>query len=70
MQQLSARELHDHTEFAAEVAEEMDLPLGNVCVICFKEIKTMAFRGSGICSEIHRKVRDGEPLGVSSVKSY
>lgn len=32
----------------------------NKCVICKAKIKTMAFRGTGVCCENHRKLRDGE----------
>jgi len=34
----------------------------NWCVVCDGQIKVMSFRGSGVCSELHRKQRDGEPL--------
>lgn len=34
----------------------------NWCSVCDIEIKTMAFKNTGACSEIHRKQRDGEPL--------
>jgi hypothetical protein len=30
------------------------------CIICDTEIKTMSFKGTGVCGEIHRKMRDGE----------
>lgn len=34
----------------------------NWCVVCDGKIKAMTFLGTGVCSEIHRKQRDGEPL--------
>lgn len=30
------------------------------CEICGKKIETMSFRGTGVCGENHRKIRDGE----------
>jgi hypothetical protein len=30
------------------------------CAICGVEIETMAFRGTGVCSDTHRKERDGD----------
>lgn len=35
---------------------------GNWCIVCDGRIRVMSFRGTGVCSEIHRKQRDGEPL--------
>lgn len=32
------------------------------CSVCDGKIKAMAFKGTGVCSEIHRKQRDGEPI--------
>lgn len=33
---------------------------GTHCVVCGTEIKVMCFQTTGVCSEICRKVRDGE----------
>lgn len=30
------------------------------CEICKEPIETMAFKTTGVCGELHRKVRDGE----------
>jgi len=30
------------------------------CSVCGKEVLVMAFKGTGVCSEDHRKIRDGE----------
>lgn len=30
------------------------------CQVCKREIKTMIFRGTGVCCENCRKIRDGE----------
>lgn len=35
---------------------------GTVCVMCMSNIETMCFRGTGVCGEICRKVKDGELL--------
>lgn len=42
----------------------------NICVVDGHEIRTMAFRGTNVCGELHRKVRAGIPLGATSMKSY
>lgn len=34
----------------------------NWCSVCDIEVKTMTFRGTGVCCELHRKQRDGEPI--------
>lgn len=31
-----------------------------LCEVCGKKIETMAFRGTGVCGDDHRKVRAGE----------
>lgn len=42
----------------------------DVCQVptCYVEIKTMTYKGTGICSENHRKLRDGE-LKASELKA-
>jgi len=33
----------------------------NICSVCGQEIKMMIFKGTGVCCENHRKLRDNEP---------
>jgi hypothetical protein len=35
-----------------------DLPEN--CEVCSIEIKTMAYRGTGVCGDLHNKVRSGK----------
>lgn len=30
-----------------------------LCEVCYSEIKVMAFKNTGVCCELHEKVRDG-----------
>lgn len=36
--------------------------LSKICEICYKKIEVMCFKGTGVCGEICRKIRDKEPL--------
>ena len=37
----------------------------DTCVVCGIKIKTMAYKGTGVCSDNHRKVRDGNDPDVA-----
>lgn len=41
-------------------AEEKGVDRRNICVVCLEAIQIMSFKGTGVCGEIHRKIRDGE----------
>lgn len=54
-------------EMVAEMAECVDEEPRNICVVDLNVIKTMAFRGTGVCSEKCRKIRAGEPIAQYKV---
>ena len=43
-----------------ELAEEYEVPVRDICRVCGKKITVMIYRGSGVCSDDHRKIRDGD----------
>lgn len=43
---------------------EEEKKMKNICEVCDKKIKVIAFQGTGICSENCRKIRDNEPTLV------
>lgn len=45
-----------------QTAKALQLEANNICVVCTAVIEVMAFKGTGVCSELHRKERDGEPV--------
>lgn len=34
-----------------------------MCEVCAKKIRTMAFKGTGVCCDLCRKTRGGETVG-------
>ena len=42
-------------------ARELKLDVKDVCCICLEPIKVMCMKGTGVCGERHRKIRDNEP---------
>lgn len=34
--------------------------MSNICEVCGNQIQVMAFKGTGVCCDLHRKVRAGE----------
>jgi len=43
-----------------DIAQDYSVPVKNVCTNCGGIIQVMCFRGTGVCSEICRKDRDGD----------
>lgn len=42
------------------LASRYKVPVRDVCSICGVKISTMSFKGTGVCGELHRKVRDND----------
>jgi hypothetical protein len=42
------------------LAERYKVSVKDVCCICGMKIRTMSFKGTGVCGELHRKVRDND----------
>lgn len=42
------------------LTEKAQYPDVEICEVCSKKINTMTFKGTGVCGEDHRKVRDGD----------
>lgn len=45
---------------AEQILLENDLSVRTTCIVDGKEITVMSFKGTGVCCEYCRKVRDGE----------
>lgn len=44
----------------ANRAIEQNCKIKELCIICGDKIKVQIFKGSGVCCELHRKVRDND----------
>ena len=44
----------------AWTAKHFGLKKRDICILCLKPIKTIAFKGTGVCSENCRKDRDND----------
>lgn len=42
------------------IADHHKVAVRDVCCVCGAKIHTMSFKGTGVCGELHRKVRDGD----------
>lgn len=51
----------DHHALISMAASEKGVSARDICQVCLDVIQVMSFRGTGVCSEVHRKLRDGEP---------
>lgn len=43
-----------------ELAVEYRCEIRDLCRVCGKKIHVMAFKGTGVCCDNHRKIRDGD----------
>lgn len=48
---------HDYRDYV----KLKDKDGNELCIICGEPVLVMCMKGTGVCGELHRKVRDGEP---------
>lgn len=52
----------DHSDLIEMAASEYGVDRRDICRVDLRVIRAMTFRGTGVCCERCRKLRDGEPI--------